>query len=87
MIPSEQLDRPPANLADAEALRVLYKRQYQQLLAAGAMDVRVTCPCGVTIAVAYAYKCLYCGLWFCRACAARHFSHSGASGAAGGSTQ
>lgn len=35
---------------------------------------RVTCECGESIAVMHAYKCFYCGFWFCPACARLHFA-------------
>lgn len=35
---------------------------------------RVTCECGESIAVMHAYKCFYCGFWFCPACARIHFA-------------
>ena len=40
-----------------------------------AMDthLRVTCTCGKSVHVHGAYKCSYCGLWFCRKCAEEHF--------------
>lgn len=31
------------------------------------------CDCGETIPLWRAYKCLYCGEWFCLACGERHF--------------
>ena len=34
---------------------------------------QVTCVCGNKIYLRVAYKCLYCGIWFCRSCAKRHF--------------
>jgi hypothetical protein len=33
----------------------------------------VTCPCGRKIVVTKAYRCLHCGIFWCRPCAKRHF--------------
>jgi len=33
----------------------------------------VICPCGLIRALVKAYRCLYCGLWFCVVCAEVHF--------------
>ena len=32
------------------------------------------CPCGRDMDVCAAYKCLFCGIWFCAVCARRHFA-------------
>lgn len=29
--------------------------------------------CGKRVSLSYAYKCLYCGYWFCATCAEVHF--------------
>lgn len=33
----------------------------------------VTCECNTILPVEAAFRCLYCGIWFCRRCAERHF--------------
>jgi len=33
----------------------------------------VRCPCLKKLDLLHAYKCLYCGIWFCEACAEKHF--------------
>lgn len=33
----------------------------------------ITCECGTSLPVHCLYKCLYCGRWFCRVCAHKHF--------------
>jgi hypothetical protein len=35
--------------------------------------VSVTCPCGRTVALRDAYRCWFCGLFFCFHCAEQHF--------------
>ncbi len=37
-------------------------------------DGTVTCPdCGRSPIIREAYRCVYCGVWFCRTCAQIHF--------------
>lgn len=33
----------------------------------------IACDCGRIVMLRYAYKCLYCSLWFCQPCAEHHF--------------
>lgn len=33
----------------------------------------VRCPCLKKLELEHAYKCLYCGIWFCEKCAEQHF--------------
>ena len=40
-------------------------------------DGVVVCPtCGIRRALHMAFKCLYCGLWFCFGCAEKHFNQT-----------
>lgn len=34
---------------------------------------KVRCPCLKTVKWLYAYRCLYCGVFYCRKCAEQHF--------------
>lgn len=34
---------------------------------------KVTCRCGITIPLRFAFRCLYCGEYFCTSCAEEHF--------------
>lgn len=36
----------------------------------------VTCGCGQLRALTHAFRCLYCGEWFCVPCAEKHFEES-----------
>lgn len=38
--------------------------------------VRVTCKCGKRPDIRYAFRCYYCGIYFCKVCAAKHFGDS-----------
>ena len=35
--------------------------------------VTVTCSCGKTVRLAMAFRCYFCGVWFCPTCAKEHF--------------
>lgn len=38
---------------------------------------RCTCPdCGRTLKIIWLYRCLYCGIYFCKECAEHHFGAS-----------
>jgi hypothetical protein len=80
------VDNPPRDLAEMGYIRSLVRGQLEELRAQGQGapaegygQVWVTCPCGRHIALVAAYRCLDCGLWFCRDCAHRHFSQSAES--------
>jgi hypothetical protein len=39
-------------------------------------QVKIRCPCCLQlISFIYAYRCLYCSLYFCTICAERHFGY------------
>jgi len=33
----------------------------------------VVCGCGLKLPLRFAYRCLYCGEWYCQSCAEQHF--------------
>jgi len=35
--------------------------------------VRIRCGCGKLINWQYMFRCLYCGVWFCKTCAEEHY--------------
>lgn len=37
----------------------------------------VTCPCGTTLPLKEAFRCLYCEIFFCPPCAETHFGPNG----------
>ncbi len=57
------------NQAALESMRVLIRTQH----AAAHKGNAVNCPCGQLRALTMAYRCLYCGVWFCFNCAQEHF--------------
>jgi len=60
---------PTANMSIPDK-RAAYKKQYKQIRG---KCPDVTCVCGKTINMHYAYRCLYCGIYFCETCAKAHF--------------
>ena len=46
---------------------------YQQSLANDEIRPFMRCGCLVKLKIDEAYKCLYCGQWFCQLCAEVHF--------------
>ena len=38
-----------------------------------AKHLKVRCPCLKLIPMKYAYRCLYCGIFYCKECAEEHF--------------
>ena len=47
----------------------LLQQQYHEASNEGSIH----CCCGQIRALTMAYRCLYCGLWFCQSCAELHF--------------
>jgi len=79
------VDEVPVGRDAHEAFRVLLAHQYRELRdcrtrGRRALDILawLHCPCGLRIGLEAAYRCLHCGLWFCKACAERHFGPAGA---------
>jgi len=55
--------------AESQEQKDLLQRQWRS-----AVEQReITCPCGQARALELAYRCLYCGIWFCTPCAEGHF--------------
>jgi len=52
--------------------RIRVRRQLGEVLAEG----YVTCGCDTCLDFAHAYKCLYCGEWYCQSCAEAHFGQT-----------
>ena len=55
-----------------------YHKQYsliknQHEIGTPALFVKVRCGCLKLICLKDAYRCLYCGIWFCKKCAEQHF--------------
>lgn len=53
-------------------LQLILAGQHQQVL----KDQTIKCPCGLLRHVTKAFRCLYCGVWFCAGCAERHFGQT-----------
>lgn len=66
---------PPAN-PDTVAH---FKRQWLQ---SKELSQRIECECGWRFPMRNMFRCLYCGCWFCQACAEVHFGKTRAEYAA-----
>lgn len=52
----------------------LHDRLRKQLpQAKAASSGRVECECGKQVKLMAAYRCMHCGVWFCRSCGLEHF--------------
>lgn len=49
------------------------KRVRAQFFEAMGPSPQVTCSCGLCMPVRFAYRCLYCGEFYCQSCAEIHF--------------
>jgi hypothetical protein len=56
-------------VADSDKIAEILRRQYKN----AAEHSAVYCPCGQLRAITEAFRCLYCGIYFCVDCAERHF--------------
>lgn len=68
------IDKSPATEEEQFELLEIISAQVGELIAVH--EVRVTCPCGASEIVLLACRCHFCGVFFCRSCAARHFAGS-----------
>ncbi len=55
----------------SKELMATLKSQLPQARAASAG--KVTCVCSRNVELLAAYRCLHCGVWFCRQCGVEHF--------------
>lgn len=63
-----------------EQIRETFRQESQGVTVRMAL---ITCPCERRLALVSSYKCLYCGVWFCRRCAEEHFGKTVAEYRAG----
>jgi ferredoxin-thioredoxin reductase catalytic subunit len=59
------------NIASEKVQRIL-RRQWREAVE----DREIVCPCGQRRALELAFRCLYCGIYFCTNCAERHFGET-----------
>lgn len=57
-----------------------YAKQVQLIIDQEEIEVpskftKIRCGCNKLVGWKYMYRCLYCGIWFCRDCAERHFGY------------
>ncbi len=51
-------------------IRVIKKQESDEI---PTKFTRIRCVCNNFVIWRYMYRCLYCGIWFCEACAEEHF--------------
>lgn len=56
-------------MAASEEKKSLLREQWTEAVDQG----KIHCACGQVRALVMAYRCLYCGAWFCVPCAEVHF--------------
>jgi hypothetical protein len=65
------IDKAPSGSEERAKLMGIVSTQTKEAIAA--WYVKVTCPCGKTLSLMLAIKCLTCKVFFCPGCAKRHF--------------
>ena len=71
--PGKPLFQPDTSLLtpdQRDKKRAVVARQGREVL----NTLKVTCACGRTVGILMAFRCFYCGEWFCIPCAREHFS-------------
>ena len=86
-IESRNWSAAPPDVIEANTIKL--RRQCRELHGHGqgaggdGPIIWITCPCSRRIALVYAYKCFYCGIWWCKKCAEDHFEDHHASSGTG----
>lgn len=52
------------------------KARIKKQWASACNEQTITCCCGQLRALLMAYRCLYCGEWYCFSCAEKHFGQT-----------
>lgn len=73
IVADNAVDRPPLTDEERADRQILLLNQARQLMSQGVLDAAITCPCGTSAPIWRAARCLFCGVWLCEPCAARHF--------------
>ena len=63
----------PKTQEELEVKRSILFAQITEIQNQGSRKIFVTCYCGKRVNIHFAYKCFYCGLWFCGECGQIHF--------------
>lgn len=71
-LPTVPLDAYLERAASHPEKRQRVKIQHETACEHGA----IVCGCGIRRGISIAYRCLYCGEWFCAGCAQVHFGES-----------
>lgn len=60
-----------------ERNRIIMRDQLKHVVTAPReQQIMMTCPCGHRAVIWALYRCLYCGIFFCKTCAQEHFGYS-----------
>lgn len=54
-------------------IRIIKKQESDEI---PAKFTRIRCVCNNFVIWRYTYRCLYCGIWFCKDCAEKHFGEN-----------
>lgn len=79
LLPHDLVDRAPETDEEVAAIRIATRIQLGEL--GVALKLPLTCACGQQTILALACRCSWCGLFFCRSCADRHFGRAPAEAA------
>lgn len=64
------VDKKPRTRVEKDAVLWEVFKQCREVVGVGA---KITRPCGRRVQLTFSYKCFHCDIWFCKACATRHF--------------
>lgn len=61
-------------------IRIALRKQIELILDQERIEtpmqfVKIRCGCNKLIGWQYMFRCLYCGVWFCKSCAEEHFGY------------
>ena len=59
-----------------ENKREFVTKQLQELIRQDCNNILVSCECDKKIPIHLAFRCLYCGQYYCQKCAEEHFGKS-----------
>jgi len=66
------IHEPPKTQEDIKRKRSIVLNQQKEIISQGTVE-EVTCPCGFKLPTRLAYRCFFCGIFFCPTCAGKHF--------------
>lgn len=75
MLPTYESKATPEEI---QQLRIALRKQLelivdQERIETPMQHVKIRCGCNKLIGWQYMFRCLYCGVWFCKECGEEHF--------------